>query len=192
MSLLAKPKISSVGWGMVLICQGYWFNPLYRPFTQELDTGIFVGAFQLRIFCNFLVIILMNQITSQILTLCRSNITISKLVWVIGIEQLGQKKLIRFILDTHSKVYSVIINLWFQENNWSLQFHCAAPVLGLDDLTILFFPLNIFILVTNIYCFATLLQLTWQKICATTTYICKKVHSKQMKMLGNAAMRKSF
>lgn len=40
--------------------------------------------------------------------------------------------------------------------------------------------------------FATLLQLTFQNICATTTYICKKVHSKQVKMFGNAAMGKGF
>lgn len=40
--------------------------------------------------------------------------------------------------------------------------------------------------------FATLIQLTFQKICAITTHICKKVHSKQMKMLGNAAMGKGF
>lgn len=40
--------------------------------------------------------------------------------------------------------------------------------------------------------FASLIQLTFQKICAITTYICKKVHGKQMKMLGNAAMGKGF
>lgn len=54
--------MSSVGQSLALIKLRSWFRSLYGTFTEELDSMILVGAFQLRILCETILLTEISEV----------------------------------------------------------------------------------------------------------------------------------